>query len=469
MLGIVGYSDRIYCRPGDTVNFKVSCESVASYDAEIVRLVCGDDNPKGPGVKELAVKTAIDGHYVGHRQKIHAGSYAEVLDAAALRGIRSFTMQAFVWPTTPAKGMQGIIAKWSPEAGGFALIVDDQGAAALRDWRWKWRRETVSVGRPMLERHWYRVGASFDVAPARPCAYSSTLYALMRCSKMVDPSSEPSTSLPPTTMRLSFSRPFQLRTDSGFDFYYNGKIDSPRLVDRVLDEADCKALTGPIPQHLMGNIIGAWDFSAKMESQIILDRSPNLLHGRVVNFPARAMTGWNWTGDIMDWKQDPIQWGAIHFHDDDVYDAGWQTDFALTIPADMKSGLYAARLRSGAYEEYIPFAVSPSPGKENKIVFVLPTSTYLAYGNDRLGMDGGGAELLNNILNVINPHELFLNDHVEYGGSLYDAHSDGSGICYTSRLRPVVNMRPKRQGTLGGFRTFETLGPCRRHTHYRLA
>jgi N,N-dimethylformamidase len=32
-----------------------------------------------------------------------------------------------------------------------------------------------------------------------------------------------------------------------------------------------------------------------------------------------------------------------------------------------------------------------------------------------------------------------------------DAHSDGSGICYTSRLRPVVNMRPKRQGTLGGF------------------
>jgi N,N-dimethylformamidase len=162
MLGIVGYSDRIYCRPGDTVNFKVSCESVASYDAEVVRLVCGDDNPKGPGVKELAVKTAIDGHYEGHRQKIHAGSYAVVLDAAALRGIRSFTMQAFVWPTTPAKGTQGIFAKWSPESGGFALIVDDQGAAALRIGDESGGVETVSVGRPMLERHWYRVGASFD-------------------------------------------------------------------------------------------------------------------------------------------------------------------------------------------------------------------------------------------------------------------------------------------------------------------
>ena len=108
----------------------------------------------------------------------------------------------------------------------------------------------------------------------------------------------------------------------------------------------------------------------------------------------------------MDWKEDPIQWGAIHFHDDDVYDAGWQTDFTLTVPADMRSGLYAARLRSGEHEEYIPFAVGPAPGQENRIAFVLPTSTYLAYGNDRLGMDGGGAELLNNILNVINPHEL---------------------------------------------------------------
>ena len=94
--------------------------------------------------------------------------------------------------------------------------------------------------------------------------------------------------------------------------------------------------------------------------------------------------------------------------------------------------------------------VGPEPDKESEIALLLPIASYMAYGNDRLGMDGGGAELLNNILNVINPHEIFLNDHVEYGGSLYDAHSDGSGICYSSRLRPLVNMRPKRQGTLGG-------------------
>src|SRR5262245_4899588 len=162
MLGIAGYSDRIYCRPGDIVNFKVSCESAVAYDAQIVRLVCGDDNPEGPGVKEVAFNTAIDGHYVGHKQKIHAGSYAEVPDSSALRGIRSFTVQAVVWPTTLAKGKQGIIAKWSPAAGGFALIVDDQGTAALEIGDESGGVETVSVGRAMVERHWYRVGASFD-------------------------------------------------------------------------------------------------------------------------------------------------------------------------------------------------------------------------------------------------------------------------------------------------------------------
>jgi N,N-dimethylformamidase len=163
------------------------------------------------------------------------------------------------------------------------------------------------------------------------------------------------------------------------------------------------------------------------------------------------MTGWNWTGEEMDFKQDPSQWGAMHFHDDDIYDAGWETDFELTVPETMTSGIYAARLRASGAEEYIPFTVGPAPGNEQRIALVLPTASYMAYGNDHLGTDGGNGELLNNILNVLTPPDLFLNEHWEYGGSLYDEHSDGSGICYSSRLRPLLQMRPKVQCLLGGF------------------
>jgi N,N-dimethylformamidase len=355
------------------VNFKVSCESVTSYNAEIVRLVCGDDNPEGPGVKEIPVKSAIEGPYEGRRQKIHAGSYVEVPDATALKGIRSFTVQCFVWPTTPTKGTQGIIAKWSADSGGFALIVDEQGSTALRVSDGG-NEETISVEKPMLERYWYRVGASFDADQriVRVFQYPLRFDALFEGGGTVERNI--SVGARENNGPLVFAA-IAARTDSGLDFYYNGKLDSPRLADRALSEAECESLVCEIPQQLLANIRGAWDFSAKMESQTIVDRSPNQLHGRVVNFPARAMTGWNWTGDVMDWKEDPGQWGAIHFHDDDVYDAGWETDFALTIPEDMKSGLYAARLRSGAHEEYIPFAVSPSPGKENKIALVLSTSS----------------------------------------------------------------------------------------------
>ncbi|MET0315050.1 MAG: N,N-dimethylformamidase beta subunit family domain-containing protein, partial [Hansschlegelia sp.] len=120
-------------------------------------------------------------------------------------------------------------------------------------------------------------------------------------------------------------------------------------------------------------------------------------------------------------------------------------------PEDMPSALYAARIRMDGEEEYVPFTVTPAPGKESRIAFLLPYATYMAYANDHLGTDGGNSELLNNILNVLNPPDLFLNEHWEYGGSLYDNHSDGSGICYSSRLRPVVNQRPKTQGVLGGY------------------
>ena len=43
----------------------------------------------------------------------------------------------------------------------------------------------------------------------------------------------------------------------------------------------------------------------------------------------------------------------------------------------------------------------------------------------------------------MNASDLYLNEHREYGQSTYSCHSDGSGVCYSSRLRPILNMRPK--------------------------
>jgi N,N-dimethylformamidase len=449
----MGYSDRIHVRPGETIRFMVNCDGPRSYRADIVRVICGDTAPEGPGFKEKIIKTPTNGRYRGRRQVIHAGSCVVVPAAPALTALRSFTVQAFIWPTTPQKGEQGLIGKWSAREGrGFALMVDAKGALALTIGNGRGRARTVSTGEPLLDRHWYLVGASYDADSGRVTVFQRMLGEVPGYRRAVSVGQRSGVvGLRPCERPLVMAG-IEQQGDRGLrvDRHYNGKIDRPRLARRVLSEAEIEALQGDIPASLMPDVVGAWDFSRDISTEKVTDTSPNRLHGETVNLPARAVTGANWSGEVMDWRARPAEYGAIHFHEDDVYDAGWAADFELKIPTGLRSGVYAARLRAGKHEEYIPFAVGPRPGAEAKLAFLLPTASYMAYANEHIAVDSPTAELTCNLVCTIYPRDVFLNEHREYGGSLYDLHSDGSGVCYSSRLRPILNMRPKCEGVLGG-------------------
>ena len=97
-MGIVGYADRMSVAPGETIRFMVSSE-LPTYRAEIVRLIHGDANPNGPGIKEALVETPVNGDYAGRRQELPLGSYVTVPDAEPLRLGGSFTITAWVAPT----------------------------------------------------------------------------------------------------------------------------------------------------------------------------------------------------------------------------------------------------------------------------------------------------------------------------------------------------------------------------------
>ena len=97
-MGIVGYADRLSVRPGETVKFMVSSQS-PRYRASIVRLIHGDSNPKGPGIKEESVDTPANAEYSGTRQVLPLGSYVKVPDAASLHLTGSFTITAWIAPT----------------------------------------------------------------------------------------------------------------------------------------------------------------------------------------------------------------------------------------------------------------------------------------------------------------------------------------------------------------------------------
>jgi hypothetical protein len=65
---ITGYGDKLSAAPGETIKFMVNCE-LPAYTVEVVRIICGDTNPAGPGVKEKVVKTPVTKTYKGRNYR----------------------------------------------------------------------------------------------------------------------------------------------------------------------------------------------------------------------------------------------------------------------------------------------------------------------------------------------------------------------------------------------------------------
>ena len=373
---IAGYTDRMSAAPGDAIAFKVSVEDdAATYHADIVRVISTDSHRDGPGMIERPVDAPVNGDHPARRQIVHCGSYVGV---PGLPDLASFTMQAFIWPTLLDGRRQTVMGQWDEaSATGAVLELDERGGAALRLGFGGAAPLELGSGAALLEREWALVAASYDAETGELRLYQepritypgidNTMHAILGGA-------------PTAGQHLCFA-PFTIaargRDRTAMSGHFNGKIDRPRLAARALDRAEIEALCGPaMPAALWPSVTAAWDFARETPSDRIVDVSGNGRHGRAVNMPTRAMTGHNWTGDIHDWRHAPEQYGAIHFHDDDIYDAGWQTDFTLTLPEDMASGVYAARLTNGGEPEHVVFFVRPRLGRPTaKIAYLASTAT----------------------------------------------------------------------------------------------
>lgn len=417
MIPLIGYADRLSLRPKETINFKVSCNGPDPYEARLVRIICGDPNPDGPGIKEEDIDADFAGSYPARTQAALQGSHAMV--DLGDRSIDSFTLIATIWPTRPEKTDQGVISL----PGASATLAIGPGGAEIR----VGDGSPLSVGKALRDRSWYRIWASYNSASGEVTVSQEPLGP----PTLVDDAG----SLTSKVAGNAASRadtPLLIGAIGGSPIggHFNGKIEAPALYDTALTQGE---LAGATP-------LAAWDFSQDMSSFRISDTGPNGLHGTLVNAPARAMTGSNWTGQERNWTHAPESYGAIHFHEDDVADCGWETDFSFTIPEGLRSGAYAARLTSGDYWEAIPFFVCPPKGKQTADLCVLiSTFTYTIYGNQARVDFGEDWKQRAADWDAFpwNPME-----NREYGLSTYNHHTDGSGICHASWHRPMFNVRP---------------------------
>jgi N,N-dimethylformamidase len=75
---LIGYVDWFSARPGERIAVKVSSRLTEPYQADLVRIVHGDANPAGPGLKFEEVAAAFAGTYPSRFQPVHSGSYGIV-------------------------------------------------------------------------------------------------------------------------------------------------------------------------------------------------------------------------------------------------------------------------------------------------------------------------------------------------------------------------------------------------------
>jgi N,N-dimethylformamidase len=458
--GISGYPDKISVEPGESVRIMVSTKA-ERFRSTMVRVTHGDADPIGPGVKEEVIDTPVNGTYAGRDQRLPLGSYVTVPDDSQLRLSGGFTLTAWIAPTTiPGSPYnrtalqrtpvgtprpQGILTKWSERRQrGYGLFIDEQGSLALRLGSGG-ETETVSTGvklKPWApgqggagmftparnplpnkanESGWYFVAATYDAAAKRVTLTQQPVTKFPEDSATTVSRSVTSRAVDSARVPLLMAAYWDRLRDAHPTGFYNGKIESPKVYDRALSPSEIKAISRG---ETVPGATAAWDFTRRMATDRVVDTAPGRLSGRAVNLPVRALTSHDWDQSTMNYNEDPEQWGAMYFHEDDLGDARWRPSFTFRVPEDARSGAYAARLEAGDDVYHATFFVRPKE-PTSKIAMLVPTFTYQAYAPT--------------------------SDVAEHGRLLsqYSDHADGSGYVYSSLLRPVTELRPLATGPNG--------------------
>ncbi|MDN5937182.1 MAG: LamG domain-containing protein [Salinisphaera sp.] len=422
-----------------------------------MRLLHGDQNPLGPGFVEEDVDADLPSEIAVRRQFTQLGSYARVRDDKdALADPRQGTIHAFISPSGPGDVEQVIAGRWSDaDKRGYALLVGVDGRLQFRIGDGQ-RCDTVSLGQRLAANCWYFVAATWDVDKHKVELHQ--IGVVNSWNSIVGPVvaydyeeheaadlTVTSIAAAPGAFLIAGAHDHAAERGAFVCQIFNGKIDRPGVQKIALDRDALVAISrGGLPPK--DSVLTYWDTSKGYTENgigdVIEDVGPLALHAQGVNRPIRAMTGWNWNGKDDCFRLDPSQYGGIAFHDDALIDCCWEPSLRFDIPTNLKSGVYALRVRADGAEDHIPFLVRPARPSA-PIAVLMPTFSYLAYANEHLAFDAPIAQAICANTPVVTRDDLHWKVREEFGLSTYDVHSDGEGVCYSSWRRPILNMRPR--------------------------
>ena len=414
---IVAYANRLTAAPGETVQIMVSSEA-PRFHASLIRIVSGDARSHGTGYAEVALEAPFAGDYAGLVQPIVPGSWARLKGLPALR---QATFRCWFMPTL-IEGRQTLLTI----PGGPVIEQRDSQVGLATDAGWQ------PVPLTLQRWRWYALslGSEGD-------------------STVIEVRSRPGPSESQTAGRLE--SPGSLNADAG-DWLlcsagnggnWNGRVEAPGIGSGSFIPAGEQGQAADAGT----TAVARWSFAEAFSADVVPDATGNGHDAVLYQQPCRAVTGVHWDGSVHRYTDNPGHYGAAHFHDDDLTNCEWTSAFEWTIGPDVASALYGIKLiaadadEGAAENEFIlPLCVTAPKGQRKDAVFLLSTATYLSYANQQMSLRPSA--ILKNP-RARNTSDAWLLEHPEVGLSQYDYHRDGSGVHFSSHLRPVLNMAPK--------------------------
>jgi N,N-dimethylformamidase len=440
MIPLAGYADRLSIRPGETIRFHVSNATGSGVKPpKVVRVISADPNPAGPGIRTVAVDASVRAIAPCVAQSIARGSYGVAMLGSALGRLTSFTAIATIRPTRIADEDRTVMSMLTQDlTSGFALAVAKDGTLNASVAGKDGAMAVTSTGVALAEDAWARVWMIWD-------AGTSILGVGQQQLARGQPTGRPIVANKTAGFAAAISTAELLIGATLRDGHlntFNGCIERPTLFDRVLVvEEIARAARG----EMISGLVACWDFARSIEGTRINDIGPHGFHGTLHNMPMRAVTGSTWSGREMCWRHAPDEYAAIHFHDDDIVDCRWPATHEWSVPTGFRSGSYALMLEAGDARENIPFfVVSPLGKSQAKIAVIMSTFTYTIYQNNaRIEFLGSPQwrETWRAQTKAWGGYPHNPGDHPEYGWSTYNYHTDGTGICFASWQRPMLNVR----------------------------
>jgi len=425
MPAVIGYVVPLSAPPGGRLDFKISSLGSRPITARALRLICCDPNPEGPGIKTEAADFGLEQTYSALEQPAYLGSCA-FGPVPSLVGWAAIKVELVVMPTLTTSSDQTILSLQNADSTSGVAVVTRDGSLVLRDLE----AETEwTVDTSLLEGRWSRLGLTFESAGV-------FLTVASNLKTTADDEAQPCFSSQMSSRSLAMADHMCLAAQwrGHPERAFNGYIENPSLSGKEIDPS-------PNDSGAPWRTISSWSFAGDAWKTSVQDEEDAGRQLTLINMPARAVRSSGWTGRNMDWKQAPNEYAAIAFHADDLSDCGWQTTIKIDVPAGMRSGVYGLEVDNGLGKDTIPFYVVPGPDTQRqRIVYLAPTFTYMAYANFARGNYAG--ELARRVEEwrayPNNPDEIGA-----YGYSTYSRHPDGSGIHLSSRLRPILTMRPE--------------------------